>query len=47
MRGGSTKYLAQLLEEGLTDYILDGQAFDQEGVRLLRDNARHVNTTAR
>lgn len=27
VRGGSTKYLVQLLEEGLTDYILDGQAF--------------------
>ncbi len=45
VRGGSTKYLAQLLEEGLADYILDGQAFDQEGVRSLRENPRHVNTS--
>lgn len=45
VRGGSTKYLVQLLEEGLTDYILDGQAFDQEGVRSLRENVRHVNTS--
>ena len=45
VRGGSTRYLAQLLEEGLADYILDGQAFDQEGVRSLREHARHVNTS--
>ena len=25
IRGGSTKYLVEMLEEGLTDYILDGQ----------------------
>ena len=30
VRGGSTKYLVELLEEGLTDYILDGQTFDLE-----------------
>ncbi|MGH7491461.1 MAG: citrate lyase subunit alpha [bacterium] len=45
VRGGSTKYLVELLEEGLTDYILDGQAFDLEGVRSLRENARHLNTS--
>ncbi len=45
VRGGSTKYLVQLLEEGLTDYILDGQTFDLEGVRSMRENPRHVNTS--
>jgi len=45
VRGGSTKYLVQLLEEGLTDYILDGQAFDEAGVRSLRENPRHVSTS--
>ena len=45
MRGGSTKYLVQMLEEGLTDYILDGQTFDLEGVRSMRDNPNHVNTS--
>lgn len=45
VRGGSTKYLVQLLEEGLTDYILDGQTFDLEGVRSMRDNPHHVNTS--
>lgn len=45
IRGGSTKYLTEMLEEGLTDYILDGQAFDVEGVRSLRENPNHVNTS--
>jgi len=45
VRGGSTKYLVQLLEEGLTDYILDGQTFDLEGVRSMRENTNHVNTS--
>jgi citrate lyase subunit alpha/citrate CoA-transferase len=45
MRGGSTKYLVELLEEGLTDYILDGQTFDLDGVRSMRENANHVNTS--
>ncbi len=45
VRGGSTKYLVQLLEEGLTDYILDGQTFDLEGVRSMRENPSHVNTS--
>ncbi|MFP4083059.1 MAG: citrate lyase subunit alpha [Candidatus Aminicenantes bacterium] len=45
VRGGSTQYLVQLLEEGLTDYILDGQTFDLEGVRSMRENPGHVNTS--
>ncbi|HNQ22114.1 MAG TPA: citrate lyase subunit alpha [Phycisphaerae bacterium] len=45
IRGGSTKYLVQMLEEGLTDYILDGQTFDLHGVRSMRDNPRHVHTS--
>lgn len=45
VRGGSTKYLVELLEEGLTDYILDGQTFDLEGVRSMRENPNHVMTS--
>ncbi|TSA29056.1 MAG: citrate lyase subunit alpha [Ignavibacteriales bacterium] len=45
IRGGSTKYLVELLEEGLTDYILDGQTFDLDGVRSMRENPNHVMTT--
>jgi citrate lyase subunit alpha/citrate CoA-transferase len=44
-RGGSNKYLVQMLEEGLTEYILDGQTFDLEGVRSMRENPHHVNTS--
>lgn len=42
VRGGSTKYLVELLHEGLTDYILDGQTFDLDGVRSMADDPRHV-----
>ncbi len=45
MRGGSTRYLVDLLEEGYTDYILDGQTFDLDGVRSMRENPNHVNTS--
>ena len=45
MRGGSTKYLVEMLEEGLTEFILDGQTFDLEGVRSMRENPNHVNTS--
>ncbi len=45
IRGGSTQYLVQMLEEGLTDYILDGQTFDLDGVRSMRENPGHVNTS--
>jgi citrate lyase subunit alpha/citrate CoA-transferase len=45
VRGGSTQYLTRMLEEGLTDYILDGQTFDLEGVRSMRENPNHVNTS--
>lgn len=45
IRGGSTKYLVEMLEEGLTDYILDGQTFDLEGIRSMRENPNHVNTS--
>jgi citrate lyase subunit alpha/citrate CoA-transferase len=44
-RGGSNKYLVKMLEEGLVDFILDGQTFDLEGVRSMRENDGHVNTS--
>ena len=44
-RGGSNKYLVSMLEEGLIDYILDGQTFDLDGVRSMRDDPRHVWTS--
>lgn len=44
-RGGSNRYLVSMLEEGLVDYILDGQTFDLEGVRSMRENPNHVWTS--
>jgi citrate lyase subunit alpha/citrate CoA-transferase len=44
-RGGSNKYLVNMLEEGLVDFILDGQTFDLEGVRSMRENFNHLNTS--
>ena len=34
-----------MLEEGLIDYILDGQTFDLEGVRSMAENPGHVWTS--
>ncbi len=45
VRGGSNQVLVEMLEEGLTPFILDGQTFDLEGVRSMRDNGGHVNTS--
>lgn len=42
MVGGITGYVVKILEEGLGDYILDGQSFDLEAIRSLRENANHV-----
>jgi citrate lyase subunit alpha/citrate CoA-transferase len=44
-RGGSNKYLVKMLEEGLIEYILDGQTFDLEGIRSMRENLNHVWTS--
>jgi len=45
VRGGSTRYLVEMLQEGLTDYILDGQTFDLDGVRSIAADPRHVATS--
>jgi citrate lyase subunit alpha/citrate CoA-transferase len=45
VRGGSTKYLVDMLREGLTDYILDGQTFDLDAVASIASDARHVATS--
>ncbi len=45
VRGGSTKYLVELLQEGLTDYILDGQTFDLDAVKSIGSDPRHVATS--
>src|SRR5438132_822759 len=45
VRGGSTRYLVEMLREGLTDYILDGQTFDLEAVKSIANDPRHVPTS--
>jgi citrate lyase subunit alpha/citrate CoA-transferase len=45
VRGGSTKYLVDLLHEGLIGYILDGQTFDLDAVRSIGSDPRHVATS--
>src|SRR5712692_4053404 len=45
VRGGSSKFLVELLQEGLTDYILDGQTFDLDGVKSMANDSRHVATS--
>jgi len=44
-RGGSNKYMVKMLEDGLIDYILDGQTFDLDGIRSMRENPNHVWTS--
>jgi citrate lyase subunit alpha/citrate CoA-transferase len=45
VRGGSTQYLVDLLKDGLTDYILDGQTFDLAGVQSIASDPRHVGSS--
>lgn len=45
IRAGSNKYPVKMLEDGIVDYILDGQTFDLEGVRSMRENPNHVDTS--
>ncbi len=42
MVGGTTGYVVDILEEGLGDYILDGQSFDLRAIDSLRKNPNHV-----
>ncbi len=45
VRGGSNRYLAEMLAQGLTDAILDGQTFDLAGVASMRDDPAHQDTS--
>jgi citrate lyase subunit alpha/citrate CoA-transferase len=44
VRGGSTQVLVNMLESGMTKFILDGQSFDLAGVKSLRENWNHIET---
>ena len=45
VRGGGTRVLVEMLKEGLTDWILDGQTFDLDAVRSIGTDPRHVVTS--
>jgi len=45
VRGGSTKVLVEMLREGLTKFILDGQTFDLDAVHSIASDPRHVATS--
>ncbi len=45
VRGGSTQYLVDLLREGLTGCILDGQTFDLAAVESIGSDPNHIATT--
>jgi citrate lyase subunit alpha/citrate CoA-transferase len=45
VRGGSTKYLVEMLQAGLTGFIFDGQTFDADAVRSMANDPRHVATS--
>jgi citrate lyase subunit alpha/citrate CoA-transferase len=44
-RGGSNRYMVEMLNEGLIEHILDGQTFDLDAVGSIRSDPRHVNTS--
>ena len=43
--GGITRLAVELLEEDFTDYLIDGQAFDQVAIENMRENQRHICIT--
>jgi citrate lyase subunit alpha/citrate CoA-transferase len=44
-RGGSTRHMVEMLDEGLVEFILDGQTFDLDGVSSMRSNSCHQDTS--
>ncbi len=46
LQAGSTRKVVEMLDEGLVEYVLDGQSFDMHGILSLRDDPRHVATSA-
>ncbi|HNY07875.1 MAG TPA: citrate lyase subunit alpha, partial [Bacteroidales bacterium] len=44
--GGANKYLDDMLYDGTLDYVLDGQTFDLDAVRSMREDANHIAVSA-
>lgn len=45
VHGGTNRYLVEMLESGLCDAIVDGQAFDLEAVKSIGRNRAHISTS--
>lgn len=45
IHGGTTRYLVEMLKQGLTSALIDGQAFDLDAVHSIAVNRGHVSTT--
>jgi len=45
MGGGSTSHLVEMLDDGIAEYLMDGQAFDVKAIESLRDNPKHFPVT--
>lgn len=45
IRAGSNKYPVEMLKDGVVEYILDGQTFDMDGIKSMRENPNHVWTS--
>ncbi|MHA1214779.1 MAG: citrate lyase subunit alpha [Candidatus Hodarchaeales archaeon] len=46
IHGGTTASAVELLEEGLFGCIYDGQSFDLTAIKSLRENPRHIESSA-
>lgn len=46
VHGGTTKAAVDLLEDDLFRCIYDGQSFDLDAIKSLRDNPRHIESSA-
>ncbi|MGD9253829.1 MAG: citrate lyase subunit alpha, partial [Holophagae bacterium] len=44
-RGGSNQYMVEMLDEGLVEFILDGQTFDLNGVASMAKSPHHQDTS--
>ncbi len=44
INGGVTKYVVDMLHDGLVDVVFDGQAFDLDAVKSLKEDANHIET---
>jgi citrate lyase subunit alpha/citrate CoA-transferase len=45
IHGGTTRYLVEMLEQGITPALVDGQAFDTDAIRSISVNRGHISTS--